>query len=623
MRGIQPLIFTLLTVGSALPINAQIDRITGKNFATRSEVLATHGMVCTIVPAATEVGVEILKRGGNAVDAAIAANATLGLMEPVSNGIGGDLFAIVYSAKENKLYGINGSGRSPLGLSYDAMKSELAKLHSETIPPRGMLPISVPGCVDAWAELHKKFGKLKLIDDLAPAIRYAEEGFPVTDLIAYYWSFGPRLYKGLPGAFVETYTLPMETARPRADESPNRREGAPSPTAERRTPGKGDIFKNPDLARTLQLIGEKGRDAFYKGEIADKIDEFMRANGGFLRKTDIENHTSTWVEPVSVNYRGYDIFELPPNGQGIATLQILNILEGFDLRTMGRNSPETLHAMIEAKKIAWVDRAKFYADPDFAKIPLAGLLSKQYAAERRKLIDPNHAAKTVEAGNPQDGAGALPRRSGISARGRAGSSSLIDDGDTIYMCTADDEGNMVSLIQSNYRGMGSGIVVPGLGFMFQDRGELFSMDPQHANVYAPGKRPFHTIIPGFVMKDSKPWEAFGVMGGDMQPQGHVQVLTNQIDFGLNVQEAGDASRWQHEGDNEPTGEKMNASGGYVEVESGIPSEVVRELRKKGHDVRFDVGGYGGYQAIKVEMHDGRRVYVGASESRKDGMAAGY
>ena len=577
MRGIQPLIFALVTAGLALSLDAQIDRITGKNFATRSEVLATHGMICTSVPAATEVGVEILKRGGSAVDAAIAANATLGLMEPVSNGIGGDLFAIVYSAKENKLYGINGSGRSPLGLTYDAMKSELAKLHSEIIPPRGMLPISVPGCVDAWAELHKKFGKLKLSDDLAPAIRYAEEGFPVTDLIAYYWSFGPRLYKGLPGAFAETYTL----------------------DGKERTPGKGDIFKNPDLAGTLRLIGEKGRDAFYKGEIADKIDAFMRANRGFLRKADFEKHTSTWVEPVSVNYRGYDVFELPPNGQGIAALQILNLLEEFDLRAMGRNSPETLHTMIEAKKIVWTDRAKFYADPAFAKVPLAGLLSKAYAAERRKLIDPDRVAKQVEAGNP-----------------------ALDQGDTIYMCTADYEGNMVSLIQSNYRGMGSGIVVPGLGFMFQDRGELFSMDPQHANVYAAGKRPFHTIIPGFVMKDGKPWEAFGVMGGGMQPQGHVQVLTNQIDFGLNVQEAGDASRWQHEGDNEPTGEKMD-KGGYVQVESGIPYETVRQLHEKGHDVRFDVGDYGGYQAIKVEMHDGRRVYVGASESRKDGMAAGY
>jgi gamma-glutamyltranspeptidase/glutathione hydrolase len=574
----------MLIATIVFPLNAQIDRVTGKNFATRSEVLARHGMVCTSVPAATQVGLDILKRGGSAVDAAIAANATLGLMEPVSNGTGGDLFAIVYSAKEGKLYGINGSGRSPLSLSYDQMKAELAKLHRETIPPTGMLPITVPGTVDAWAELHKKFGKLKLSDDLAPAIHYAEEGFPVTELIAYYWAFGPRLYKGLPGAFLETYTL----------------------DGRGRTPAKGDIFKNSALAKTLRLIGEKGRDAFYKGEIADKIDSFMQANGGFLRKADLEKHTSTWVEPVSTNYRGYDVFELPPNGQGIATLQVLNLLEGFDLRAMGRNSPDTLHTMIEAKKIVWADRAKFYADPAFAKIPLTGLLSKSYAAERRKLIDPNRAAKKVDAGNP-----------------------ALDQGDTIYMCTADDEGNMVSLIQSNYRGMGSGIVVPGLGFMFQDRGQLFSMDPNHANVYAPGKRPFHTIIPGFVMKDGKPWEAFGVMGGGMQPQGHVQVLINQIDFGLGVQEAGDASRWQHESGQEPTGTGVTESGakvdaaGFVDLESGIPYETARELRKRGHDVRFDVGGYGGYQAIKVEMHDGQRVYVGASESRKDGQAAGY
>ncbi len=575
-----------------LSAQAQIDRITGRNFATRSEVLGRHGMVCTSVPAATQVGIEILKRGGNAIDAAIAANATLGLMEPVSNGVGGDLFAIVYSAKENKLYGINGSGRSPLGLSYEQMKTELEKLHAANesggedlrIPPTGMLPISVPGCVDAWAELHKKFGKLKLSDDLAPAIRYAEEGFPVTDLIAYYWAFGPRIYKDLPGAFLQTYTL----------------------DGKGRTPGKGDIFKNPALANTLRLIGEKGRDAFYQGEIADKIDQFMRENNGFLRKADLAKHSSTWVEPVSTNYRGYDVYELPPNGQGIATLQILNILEGFDLKAMGRNSPDTLHTMIEAKKLVWADRAKFYADPAFAKIPVKSLISKEYAADRRKLIDPNHAAKQVEPGTP-----------------------ALEQGDTIYLCTADDEGNMVSLIQSNYRGMGSGIVVPGLGFMFQDRGQLFSMEPGHANVYAPGKRPFHTIIPGFVMKDGKPWEAFGVMGGGMQPQGHVQVLTNQIDFGLNVQEAGDASRWQHESGQEPVGSGVTEGNvkvtpaGFVDVESGIPYETVRELKKRGHDVRFDVGGYGGYQAIKVETHQGQRVYAGASESRKDGMAAGY
>ncbi len=557
---------------------AQVDRITGKPFATRSEVLGRHGMVCTSVPAATQVGIEILKRGGTAVDAAIAANATLGLMEPVSNGVGGDLFAIVYSAKENKLYGLNGSGRSPLGLSYEQMQSELARLNRKTIPPRGMLPISVPGAVDAWAELHQKFGKLPLADDLAPAIRYAEEGFPVTELIAFYWGFGPRLYKDIPGAFARTYTLDGKS----------------------RTPAKGDIFRNPALAHTLQLIAEKGSDAFYKGEIADQIDAFMKANGGYLRKIDFEKHTSTWVDPVSTNYRGYDVYELPPNGQGIATLQILNILEGFDLRAMGRNSPEALHAMIEAKKIAWADRAKFYADPAFAKIPLTQLISKSYSAERRKLINPDEAAHKVAPGNP-----------------------ALGHGDTIYLCAADNDGNMVSLIQSNYRGMGSGVVVPGLGFMFQDRGELFSMEPGHANVYAPGKRPFHTIIPGFVMKNGKPWEAFGVMGGGMQPQGHVQVLTNQIDFGLNVQEAGDAARWQHEGDNEPTGEKMTEEGGYVEVESGIPYETVRALKLKGHDVRYDVGDYGGYQAIKVEMHDGERVYVGASESRKDGQAAGY
>src|SRR5438046_4763157 len=406
----------------------RVVRITGKVFATRSEVLARHGMVCTSVPAATQVGLDILKRGGSAVDAAIAANAALGLMEPVSNGVGGDLFAIVYSAKENKLYGINGSGRSPLGLSYEQMKAELAKLHRETIPPHGMLPINVPGTVDAWAELHKKFGKLKLSDDLAPAIRYADEGFPVTDLIAYYWKLSVPLYKNMPGAFLETYTL----------------------DGNGRAPAKGDIFKNPMLAKTLRLIGEKGRDAFYKSEIADKIDSFMQANGGFLRKADFEKHASTWVDPVSTNYRGYDVFELPPNDQGVATLQILNILEGFDLRAMGRNSPATLHTMIEAKKIAWADRAKFYADPAFAKIPLAGLLSKSYATERRKLIDPEHEAKAVEAGvPPANGAESQATREPLQDSSATPKRSPVDDGDTIYMCTADDEGNMVSLIQSN------------------------------------------------------------------------------------------------------------------------------------------------------------------------------
>jgi gamma-glutamyltranspeptidase/glutathione hydrolase len=576
----------VLLLATSVCVHAQADRIVGKPFATRSAVLGRHGMVCTSVPAATQVGLDVLKRGGNAVDAAIAANATLGLMEPISNGIGGDLFAIVYVAKENKLYGLNGSGRSPMGLSYDQVREEVAKLKRNFLPPTGMLPINVPGTVDAWGTLHDKFGKLPLADDLSGAAHYAEEGFPVTETIAFYWKRNLGAFKDLPGAWKETYTQPG--------------------TGE--APAEGDVFKNPGLAHSLRLIGEKGRDAYYKGEIADKIDAFMRANGGYLRKADFEAHHSEWVEPVSTNYRGYDVFELPPNSQGIATLQILNILEGFDLKAMGFQSVQAFHTEIEAKKLAWADRAKFYADPAFAKIPLKWLISKEYAAERRKLINPDRALPAVEAGNPN-----------------------LNQGDTIYMCTADDEGNMVSLIQSNYRGMGSGISVPGLGFMFQDRGQLFTLEKDHANVYAPGKRPFHTIIPGFVMKDQKPWLAFGVMGGGMQPQGHVQVLTDMIDFGLGVQEAGDAARWQHEGNNDPTGSTLTEGGaaanpnttGFVDLESGVPYEVARGLRMKGHDIRFDLGGYGGYQAIQVQTHDGQRVYAGASESRKDGQAAGY
>ena len=569
-------VFCLVFWAFGSAVHGQPDRINGRPFATRSPVLGQHGMICTSHPLATQVGLDLLKAGGSAVDAAIAANAVLGLMEPVSNGVGGDLFAIVYEAKTKKLYGLNGSGRSPLGLGYDAMKAALAATADPGhIPARGFLPISVPGAVDGWFELHRRFGKLPMPDLLAPAIRYAEDGFPVTQYIAYLWAIGVRNAQAdkFPGAFLEVY--------------------APGGHA----PAEGEVFRNPALARTLRLIAGQGRDAFYRGELADQIDAFMRAHGGYLRKADLEKHTSTWVEPASVNYRGYDVYELPPNSQGIAALQMLNILEGFDLARLGYNSPESLHLMIEAKKLAFEDRARFYADPAFARIPLAGLLAKDYAATRRALINPARAAKTYDAGQP-----------------------ALKDGDTIYLCTADAEGNMVSLIQSNYRGMGSGITVPGLGFTFQDRGELFTLEPGHANVYAPGKRPFQTIIPGFVMKDGQPWEAFGVMGGAMQPQGHVQVLVNQIDFGMNVQEAGDAARWQHEGSSEPTGERMR-DGGYVQVESGVPYETQRALVQRGHDVRAGTGAFGGYQAIRWDpVH---RVYWGASESRKDGQAAGY
>ena len=537
----------------------------------RSPVYATHGMAATSMPAATLTALDVLRAGGNALDAAIAACAVLCVIEPQSTGIGGDCFCLYAPAGTSNVIALNGSGRAPAAATIDWYEGQGITAIDNT----SAHAVTVPGAMSAWAVLLAAYGRKGLDELLQPAIRFAAEGWPVHPKVSWDWQrHVPKL----------------------------RKNGALSFLPGGRAPNPGDLFRQPALAETLRSIARHGVKAFYEGPIAADIVATLRARGGLHTEEDfaVSAADAEFVEPITLNWRGYDVYQCPPNGQGIAALQILNILEGFDLRSMGRNSPETLHTMIEAKKLAWADRAKFYADPAFAKIPLAGLLSKSYAAERRKLIDPNHAAKTVEAGNP-----------------------ALDQGDTIYMCAADDEGNMVSLIQSNYRGMGSGIVVPGLGFMFQDRGELFSMDPQHANVYAPGKRPFHTIIPGFVMKDGKPWEAFGVMGGGMQPQGHVQVLTNQIDFGLNVQEAGDASRWQHEGDNEPTSEKMTASGGYVEVESGVPYETVRELRKKGHDVRFDVGGYGGYQAIKVEMHDGQRVYVGASESRKDGMAAGY
>jgi gamma-glutamyltranspeptidase/glutathione hydrolase len=550
-----------------------VDRITGKPFATRSEVIAPHGMVATSQPLATQVGLSILQRGGSAVDAAIAANAALGLMEPTGSGIGGDLFAIVWDAASGRLHGLNASGRSPRGLSFEDLKAELEQLGRTNIPPYGMLPISVPGAVDGWFELHEKFGRLEMSEVLAPVIAYAEDGFPLSDLIAYYWGRSVAILGDQPGGFLDTYTI------------------------DGRAPVTGEIFRNPDLAETYRILGKEGRDEFYRGSIADQIDVFFRANGGYLRKADLEAHRSDWVDPVSVNYRGYDVYELPPNGQGIAALQILNILEAYDLASMGFNSPEVLHLMIEAKKLVYEDRARFYADPDFYDLPLKGLLSEAYADERRALIDPNRAARRIDYGNP-----------------------AFHHGDTVYLTTADAEGNMVSLIQSNYRGMGSGIVVPGLGFGFQDRGQLFSMDPEHPNGYAPGKRPFHTIIPAFVMKDGQPLMSFGVMGGGMQPQGHVQILVNRIDFGMNLQEAGDAARWQHLGSSEPT-DTLMTTGGYVELESGIPWETVRALERMGHDIRSGNGGFGGYQAILRDPDTG--VYRGASESRKDGQAAGY
>lgn len=551
------------------------DRITGHDFASRSEVIAQHAMAATSHPLATQIALDVMKQGGNAIDAAIAANAALGLMEPTGNGIGGDLYAIVWDAKTEQLYGLNASGRSPLGLSYDQVAAELERMGLTDLPPHGMLPISVPGAIDGWFELHQKFGALPMQQILQPSIDYAEQGFPVTELIAYYWNRSVPLLSPQPGDFVGTFTIDGQAPR------------------------KGQIFKNPALAATYRALASDGRDAFYRGELTRSMDRFMRENGGYLRYEDFDQHTSTWVDPVSVNYKGYELWELPPNGQGIAALQMLQILKNFDLAAMGFNSADSIHTMVEAKKLAFEDRAKFYADSDFSKQPIAGLISEAYGRERAKLIG-ERAAQRVDAGNPH-----------------------LYEGDTIYLTTADKDGNMVSLIQSNYRGMGSGVVVPGLGFVFQDRGQMFSMDKNHANVYEPGKRPFNTIIPAFITKDGKPLISYGVMGGAMQPQGHVQILVNMVDYGMNLQEAGDAARWQHLGSTEPTdGQAMYLkNGGYIEVEQGVPYSTVRELMQRGHQVRYGLGGYGGYQAIMRDHVNG--VYIGASESRKDGQAAGY
>ncbi|MCZ6573517.1 MAG: gamma-glutamyltransferase [Planctomycetota bacterium] len=549
------------------------DRLTGRAVATRSEVVAQHGMVATSQPLATQIALDILKQGGSAVDAAIAANAALGLMEPTGSGVGGDLFAIVWDQKSGKLYGLNASGRSPRGLSRDYFVEQGLK----RIPNFGPLPVSVPGCVDGWFELHGKFGKLPMKDVLAPAIRYAREGFPVSELIAYYWGRG--------GAFLQKYPGFADTFLPGG-----------------KAPAHGEIFRNPALAYTLHKIAEQGRDAFYKGELVDRIDAFCRRVGCFLRKSDLAEHTSTWVDPVSTGYRGYDVWELPPNGQGIAALQMLNLLEAYDLKALGHNSAPYLHLHLEAKKLAYEDRARFYADMDFAKVPVERLISKEYAAERRKLIDPERAARAYPPGK------------------LAEADARLREGDTVYLTVADKDRNMVSLIQSNYRGFGSGLCPDGLGFCLQDRGALFALEEGHPNVYAPGKRPFHTIIPAFVTRDGKPFMSFGVMGGDMQPQGHVQILCNILDFGMNLQEAGDAARYHHIGSSEPTGTHMT-DGGWVSLESGIGQEVRRELARMRHRIHHAVGGFGGYQAIRYDAD--HNVYYGASESRKDGNAAGY
>jgi gamma-glutamyltranspeptidase/glutathione hydrolase len=538
-------------------------------WSVRGEAFAQDCMAATSQPLATQAALDVMAEGGNAVDAAIAANAVLCVTEPTGCGLGGDLFALVWDGKAKKLHGLNASGRSPRELTADVFAARGLK----AVPPYGPLPISVPGCVDGWFTLHARLGRLPIARVLAPAIGHAREGFLVTPVIAQAWSSGEKKLKDYPG-FADVF-LPGGTA-PRA----------------------GDRFRNPALARTLATLVEGGRDAFYQGSIGKQLVAFVRAHGGFLHEDDLAAHRSDWVAPVSATYRGYEVFELPPPGQGIAALQMLAILDGFDVARMGFGSAEYVHVFTEAKKLAFADRARFYADPAFAEIPVAGLVSRAYGERQRRRIDLARAAASVEPGNPS-----------------------TKDGDTVYLTTADRDGNMVSLIQSNFRGFGSGITPPELGFCVQDRGELFDLTPGRANSYAPGKRPFHTIIPAFVTKEGAPFLSFGVMGGDMQPQGHVQILVNVIDFGMSLQEAGDAPRIRHEGSSSPTGDVMT-NGGELFLEPGFDAEVREDLTRRGHKVKVSPGdpSFGGYQAIGVNA--ARGVYVGASESRKDGCAAG-
>ena len=547
-------------------VSFSADRVTGETFALRSPVLATHAMAATSQPLATQVALGVMKAGGNAIDAAIAANALLGLVEPTGNGIGGDLFAIVWDAKTQRLYGLNGSGRSPRSLSREWFASN----GYESIPSHGPLPVTVPGAVDGWFMLHERFGSMPMEALLTPTIDYAEDGFPVSQLIAYYWDRSVPILREFPG-FTDQFTI------------------------NGRAPKEGEIWRNKTLASTLKKIVADGRDAFYRGDIAKTIASYVQRNGGFLSIDDLAFHSGNWIDPVSSNYRGYDVWELPPNGQGIAALQILNIMELFDIASMKRDSVEYIHLFTEVKKLVFEDRAKFYADPEFNKIPIDILVSKAYARKRASVLNLEKSSSSYPAGK------------------------ILEDGDTIYLTTADADGNMVSLIQSNYRGMGSGMTPPGLGFILQDRGEMFSLEEGHFNQFQGGKRPFHTIIPAFVTRQGEPWMSFGLMGGAMQPQGHAQIIINMVDFDMDIQAAGDAPRIHHTGSSEPTGSSMK-DGGILNLETGYPYETIRGLMRLGHRIEFANGPYGGYQAIRRAKNG---VYWGATETRKDGHAAGY
>jgi gamma-glutamyltranspeptidase/glutathione hydrolase len=556
-----------MNVMAADPQQGPGDRPAANPRATRSVVLARNGVIATSQPLASAAGLRVLQQGGNAIDAAITAAAVLAVVEPTMNGVGGDLFALVYDAKTKTVHALNASGRAPQG----ATPEEFQRRGLKAIPYRGELSVSVPGVVDGWTELLARYGTIKLDRALEPAIGYARDGFAVSEIIANPWKDVEPLLAKDPAA-AATF-LP----------------GGHAPAA-------GDVFKNPRLAATLELIANGGRNAFYNGPIAKAIADDMRRRNGLITEADLAANKPDWVEPISTNYRGYDVLELPPNTQGIVALEMLNILEGFDIKSMRHNSAEYLHLLVEAKRMAFADRDAWLADS--GSVPpeaLKRMLSKQYAAERRRQFDPAH---TVETYAPLSLPGSSPSPEGHPQ-------AL---GDTIYMTVADREGNVVSLIQSLFEAFGSGLVAGDTGIALHNRGALFTLQSGHPNIIAPGKRPFHTLVPAMVMKDNRPWLSFGVMGGDMQPQGHVQVLLNLIDFGMNIQEAGEAPRFRH-----------SALG--LALESAISPEARFGLSQRGHSIVTQIGMFGGFQGILFDQLRG--VMMGGSDPRKDGLAIGY
>ncbi len=556
------------------------DRPSGASFSSRSPALGCSGAAGTAHPLATQTAIDMLKRGGSAVDAAIAANAMLGLVEPVSSGLGGDCFAMLWDPKLKKVVSMASSGKSPQALSLATARSRAV---NGVLPRVGAVTVSVPGALDGWWTMHQRYGKLKWSELFEPAIGYCEAGTPVPQII------GAALKRNMaaflrPGAGVEETANAVHTYMPGG-----------------KAPNENDVFRNPDLARTYRLIAAGGRDVFYNGPIATTIAAYFRRIGGWLTEDDLRAHHAEWLDPLVTTYRGVEVYGMAANTQGLATLQMLNILEQFDLRSMGFQSPQSIHMQAEAKRLAYEDRARFYADPHFAKIPIDWLNSKDYARQRARLIRPDRILTPVYPGQAPS------------------------HGDTTYFSTADRDGLMVSMIQSNFRGMGSGLVADGLGFMFQDRGELFSLQDGHPNIYAPGKRPFQTIIPGFATRNGAPYMAFGVMGGDMQPQGQTQIILNRVDYGLDVQAAGDSPRWHHEGSSQSMGEDSAGLGplGILRLESGVPAETRKALVALGWPMAASDGGFGRYECIEHRQQGTDRVYAAASEMRADGVALAY